>query len=221
MSNFYTSDSFAKVDGVLAAAVADAGTVTLSYPSGYAQVNFNTALADPAYVVINGNDKWNAADSKMAVTFNSSDITLTNNSGTTWAAGATFSLYLNIKDGNTAILLTIPVKLAAITAAGDVVTEIRPGIAGMIEAWEFVVTSPVTTGSKLATLNLEIDTTNVTAGTIALTSAAATPLGKSIQGALITGANTLTAASKLSVEAASVTAFVEGEGFLLIRIRKQ
>ncbi len=116
--------------------------------------------------------------------------------------------------------MQIPIEHVAITAAGDVVTEIRPGVYGNIEYWEFVVVKPVTTGAKLASLNLEIDTTNVTGGVIALTSAAATPLGKAIAGTAITGANTLTPESKLSIEASAVTAFAEGSGFVNIRIRK-
>lgn len=215
------ADRFAVATVVLATAVADSGTFTVGYPSGTSQLSFNAGLAGTGtYMIVNDNDKWTAAASKMSVSYGASDITVTNSTVTTLAAGSKVTVFLDRQDGNDIVLLQVPISLAAITAAGDVMTDIRPGVAGTIEYWEFVVTEPVTTAAKLATLNLEIDTTNVTGGTIALTSAAATPLGKVIAGAAITAANTLVPESKLSIEAASVTAFSEGRGFVNIRIRK-
>ncbi|MDI1263863.1 MAG: hypothetical protein PS018_11460 [bacterium] len=206
----------------LGAAVANSATVDLAYPSGTSQKSFTAGLKGTgSYVMLNDNDKYLESDSKISMSFGASLITLTNSTGATWPIGTKVELNVDQQDGNDVIMLQIPVFLAAITGAGDVVTDIRPGVYGKIEYWEYVVTQPVTTGSKLATLNLEIDTTNVTGGTIALTSAAATPLGKAIaMGSDITANNTLTPESTLSVEAASVTAFAEGSGFLNIRIRK-
>ncbi len=212
---------FATVSTILVSAVATTGTFTVAYPSGTSQLDFNAGLAGAThYVIVNGNDRWTAADSKMSLTFGASNITVTNSSNVTWAAGSTIELFIEQADGENVIILTFPVELASITTAQDVVTEFRPGVAGVIEDVCWVQNRPVTTASKLATLNLEIDTTNVTGGTIALTSAACTPMGAVIQGAAITGANTLTRASKLSIEAASVTAFAEGNGSVQIRIRK-
>jgi len=116
-------------------------------------------------------------------------------------------------------ILSIPVKLAAVKAAGDVVTTFTPGFAGTIEKMDFVVTDPATTADKLATLNLEIGTTDVTGGVVSLTSAsggATLTLGKVIAGTAITGNNAFDDSDTISVEAASVTAFAEGEGVLLI-----
>lgn len=209
------------VEAVLATAVANAGTFDIAYPTGTSQVSFNAGLAGTgAYVMLNDNEKWTEAASKIAVSYGASLITVTNNSGYTWAAGTRVALSVDQQDGNDVILLQIPIDLVSVTAAGDVVTEMRPGVYGTLEYVEFVVTKPVTTAAKLASLNLEIDTTNVTGGVVALTSAAATPLGKVIAGTAITGANTLTPDSKLSVEASAVTAFAEGQGFLNVRIRK-
>jgi hypothetical protein len=217
---FYTKNRFATANVVLATAVADDGTLDVAYPAGTSQLSFNTGLAGSSYVMLDDNDKLAEGDPGISVSYGASNITVTNKSGYAWPAGTNLEFQFDQQDGNDVILLSIPVKLAAITGAMDVVTEVRPGVYGKIESWEFLVTAPVTTAAKLATLNLEIDTANVTAGTIALTSAAATPLGKSIPGALITGANTLVPESKLSVEASAVTAFAEGEGVLLLRIRK-
>jgi hypothetical protein len=218
----YISDLNAVVQGVLASTVAaSGGTFTVNYPSGTAQADFDTGLAGPASAIhINQNDKYVLGASALGLTFGASNITVTNNSTVAWAAGSSFVLVLDRQDGNEAILMQIPVNLAAITAAGDVVTEIRPGVAGTIEYAEFVVAERVTTAARAATLNFEIGTTDVTAMTCALTSANCGTLGAAVAFALPTGANVLTPASKLSVEAASVTAFAEGRGFINLRIRK-
>jgi len=115
----------------------------------------------------------------------------------------------------TSSVLCIPVKLSKV-ANGDVVTEYTPGFPGAIKKVSFLVTDPVTTADKAATLNLEINSTNLTGGVLALTSANCTPLGKVIDATAITGNNVFDADDTISVEASSVTAFVEGEGLLLI-----
>lgn len=217
----YIPDNVFTVEGVLASAVANSGTFTVSYPTGTAQTSFNAGLAGTgSTLILNGNDKYTTAGATFSLTFGASDITVTNLSGATWPAGTSYILGLDQVNGDDIVSITLPVFAMTGIANGDLVTEIRPGVAGVIEYWEWVQGVPVTTAAKAATLNLEIDTTNVTGGTIALTSAACTPLGKVIAGSAITGANTLTKDSKLSVEASSVTAFSEGSGYLLVRIRK-
>ena len=221
MGDYYISNKFATAQVTLASTVADDGTFTVSYPSGTSQLSFNSGLAGSAhYAILNGNDKWTAADPGIAVSFDASYITVTNQSGYSWAAGTVVDLFFDQKDdrGDGHVVLSFPITLANVTAA-DVVTDFRPGVDGVIEDVQFVVTTAVTTASKAATLNLEIGTTNVTGGTVALTSAACTPLGKVIAGTAITGANTVTRESKISVEASSVTAFAEGAGVLHVRVR--
>lgn len=105
------------------------------------------------------------------------------------------------------------VNLATLTDA-DQVTAWIPGHKGRIIATRFITHIPVTTGSKASTLNWEIGTVNVTGGTIALTSAAATPRGKVIEGAAITALNSFDADDTISLEATSTTAFSEGTGWL-------
>jgi hypothetical protein len=114
-------------------------------------------------------------------------------------------------------VLAIPIKLAKV-ANGDVLTNFTPGFPGRIVSAAFAVTDPVTTASKAATLNLEIGTVNLTGGVISLTSANCTPLGAVIAGTAITANNTFGATDTISVEASSVTAFVEGEGVLLLTL---
>jgi predicted RecA/RadA family phage recombinase len=114
-------------------------------------------------------------------------------------------------------IISIPVTLSKIVD-GDLATTFTPGFAGTILRTQFVVTDPVTTADKLSTLNLEIGTTNVTGGTVALTSAACTPLGKTIAGAAVTATNVFTASDTISVEASSTTGFAEGAGVLMITV---
>lgn len=110
------------------------------------------------------------------------------------------------------------VNLADI-ADGDVLTNYTPGYKFKLLSFDFRVFKAVTTGSKASTLNLEIGTTNVTGGSLALTSANCTPAGAAVAGSAITAANTGSASDTISIEAASTTAFVEGSGWLLINIQ--
>lgn len=114
--------------------------------------------------------------------------------------------------------VVIPILLPSL-ANGDVLTNYTPGFAFKVLAVDFAVSKAATTAAKAATLNLEIGTTNVTGGVVSLTSANSTPLGALVAGTAVTAANTGTNADTISIEAASVTAFVEGEGYLLIRLQ--
>jgi len=213
-------DNFAVVDTTLGAAVADSGTFTVAYPTGFAQNDFTADLAASAdhYIVIGLNDKWTAAASKMALSFGATLITVTNNSGTTWAVGSRAMLYVGLQDGNLVATIQLPVVLATIATA--TLTDARLGIDGTIEHAEFWVTTAATTAAKAATLGLTIDDVAVTGAAIALTSANATPLGKVIASTAITAANRLTRKSRLSVVGSGITAFVEGGGVLVLRVRR-
>lgn len=203
----------------LGTAVADDGTVTVDYPSGSSQLTFNAGnyKEGAGNVMLNDNDKLSDADPGVSFTFGASNITLTNLSGASWAAGTKIRGWLPVW-ATQPVFLSFHLDLASITAA-DVVTNIRPGVAGYITHMEFVADKVVTTASKLATLNAEIDTTNLTGGTIALTSAALTPKGARVASSRITGANRLVRESTLSIEASSVTQFAEGTGNLIIKIQ--
>lgn len=119
---------------------------------------------------------------------------------------------------NTKSVISIPITLATITDAVDVLTNFTPGFAGAITSVAFAVTVPVTTAAKATTLNLEIGTTNLTGGVVALTSANCTPLGAVIAGTAITANNTFGATDTISIEASSTTQFSEGAGVLLITL---
>jgi hypothetical protein len=215
--------SYNVLDHVVAAAVLDAGTFTVAYPTGTTVGDFDKGLAklSTSYAVLNKNDKvlYNTTgDYYIDIAFGASDITITNQTGATIAAGTVFDLFLDVKEGNRR-MVSIPLPPMAEWTAADIITEIQPGVAGDLEYAELVVTTAVTTAAKAATLNFEIGTTNVTSMTLAVTSANATPKGKALAFGLPTAEYTLTRASKLSLEAASVTAFVEGNAFLNLYIR--
>lgn len=112
--------------------------------------------------------------------------------------------------------ISFPINLASITTTQDVVTAYIMPTGGIIRNTRFVVNVPVTTGSKLASLNLEIGSTDLTGGVIALTSALATPMGKVIEDTTITALNVFAAGDNISVEASAVTAFSEGSGTYFI-----
>lgn len=112
--------------------------------------------------------------------------------------------------GGLPAIATFQLDLVGITGAGNVVTSFVPGFAGKILTFDAHVNVPVTTGGDAASLNLEIDGTDVTGGVIALTSANCTPIGAKIAGSAITAANEFGASDAIDIEASSVTAFAEG-----------
>lgn len=77
---------------VLAAAVANAGTLTVAYPAGTAQANFigSNVATNTGAAVLNNNEIYPEAASGVRVnfTYNGGDITVTNNTGVTWPAGS-------------------------------------------------------------------------------------------------------------------------------------
>lgn len=115
--------------------------------------------------------------------------------------------------------LTLPIAPLVNIANGDVVTNFTPGHKFKLLGINFVTQLPVTTGSKNADIYMEIGTTNVTGGVVALTSASCTPMGQVIAGTAITAANTGAANATVSVIAGAVTAFSEGTGHLQIKIQ--
>jgi len=117
------------------------------------------------------------------------------------------------------MVVVIPIILSKV-ANGDILTAYTPGFHGRIKALDFAVSDPATTAAKAATLNAEIGTTNLTGGTVALTSANCTPLGAIVAGAAITAGAAFDRDDTISIEASGVTAFVEGQGYLLIKLGK-
>ena len=82
------------VRGTLPADVANAGTFTVSYPTGTSKGSF---VNSPVHhtLFINGNKYVAPADFTVTFNANASNITVTNAAGTTWPAGATYQLGLD------------------------------------------------------------------------------------------------------------------------------
>ncbi|TGP93839.1 MULTISPECIES: hypothetical protein [unclassified Mesorhizobium] len=110
-------------------------------------------------------------------------------------------------------------NLAEIAANGDLLTNYVPGYNFKIEKVDWRQSKAVTTTAKLATINIEINTTDLTGGVVALTSAACTPAGVAVAGTAVTANNVGGPTDSFSIEASGVTAFAEGSGWLLISLR--
>jgi len=79
------------IRGVLASDVANAATLTVAYPTGTSKGSF---VNSPGHhiLMMNGNKMTAPEDFTVAFNANASSITVTNASGTTWPAGASYQL---------------------------------------------------------------------------------------------------------------------------------
>ena len=82
------------VRGTLAAGVANAGTFTVAYPTGVSKGSFVNSPGKHV-LMLNGNKYVAPADFTVTFNANASNITITNASGGTWAAGSTYQLGLD------------------------------------------------------------------------------------------------------------------------------
>lgn len=119
-------------------------------------------------------------------------------------------------------ILSFPIDLASITA-GQVIGALVLPFSGKIKSTQFLVNKPATTGAKLATLQPRLTPSGgsaaaVTGGALALTSANCTPMGAIVAGSAVTAGNSFNAGDSLDVQGSAVTAFVEGNGTLIITI---
>lgn len=136
-------------------------------------------------------------------------------------AGATneiISIVIQHRGDRPVSILSFPAHNLATIADGDVLTNFTPGFRGRIIGFAAAVTNEVTTGSKGTTLNMEIGTTNLTGGSLVLTSANLATLGAVVASTAITAANSFTATDTISIEAASTTAFAEGGAVLYVTL---
>ena len=109
--------------------------------------------------------------------------------------------------------------LTSLAANGNILTGWVPGFKGRILATQFAVHKAVTTASKRADINLEINGVDVTGGVISITSAAATPAGTIIAGTAITALNTFDLNDVIDVELSNVTVHIEGDGQLMLKVQ--
>lgn len=81
---------FQILKGVLAAAVANGGTLVLNYPAGYTRGDF---VMGTEHGVV-ANQVTYSSPEKVGFAFNAGNITITNNSGTIWPANAPYFVQL-------------------------------------------------------------------------------------------------------------------------------
>lgn len=115
-------------------------------------------------------------------------------------------------------ILSFFTNLADITAT-DILKDYKPGFNFRLEALDFIVNKPATTAAKLATLSLKMSDVAVTGGALALTSANCATQGTDNAATAITALNVGGPADTFSVNAALVTAFVEGNGWIVVKLR--
>lgn len=211
---------FQRFDTFMVADVATAGTFTVGYPAGTTQQDFDTGLGGVGGVaIVNDSDRYTVAGGGVSFAFGASLITVTNSSGVTWKANSKVSIEIDQQTGNGGELVQIPYNLANLANGAMFNPGFRFGIIGTFEYYEAMIKVAATTAAKLATIQPTINGVVVTGGALALTSANATPAGVILPAPLITGANAIAAASKIGFLVSGVTAFVEGEIVLSIRLR--
>lgn len=117
------------------------------------------------------------------------------------------------------LTLTVPIfAMSAITNA-DELTDFVPGFNFEIVQIDHVTVTPVTTAAKTATLKPYIDAVVVPGTATAL---AGTKAKGVVSTVFVADPNTKlygSATSKLKLTASSVTAFVEGAGFWVVKLR--
>jgi len=108
-------------------------------------------------------------------------------------------------------------SLAAI-ADGDISIGWIPGFWGRILGIEAEAVVVASTADKATTLTAEIDTTDVTGGTVTLTTAGLDTIGdRMVSAAIPTAGNVFTPSSVIDVEASATAAFSEGEAEIALK----
>lgn len=104
---------FATKTLTLGSAVASpAGTVVFDYPTGSAQADFTSDNASAtAYLLLNGNDRYEEADDEFDISYGASSVTVTNKTGATWAAGTV--LTVNLANA-------LPIEIADLRVVGPI-----------------------------------------------------------------------------------------------------
>lgn len=106
---------------------------------------------------------------------------------------------------------------AADIANGDLLTNYVPGHNFKILKVDARCAKPVTTGAKSSSINMEIGTTNLTGGVIALNGTYAQ--GAAQDGTAVTANNVGSETDSFSIEASATTAFIEGAFWIIVSIQ--
>lgn len=96
---------------VLASAVADAGTVTVAYPTGTTQASLTDSTGGVVSIDDGAGGTFDQGAGGFTVSFGASNITITNDSDITWPAGATLYASFGQTDINGSYNLTYPKQI--------------------------------------------------------------------------------------------------------------
>lgn len=125
--------SFIVTSVVLASAVNNAGTVTIPYPAGTNQAFFTGVNASAfGAAVLNDNEVYPEAPSgvRVNITYGASDITVTNNTGSTWPAGSTLRVQLDRVGNNRPDFQSGPAIASLTDSSGGTIGATLPAISG-------------------------------------------------------------------------------------------
>ena len=128
-----------------------------------------------------------------------------------------YAVSVNIGSSPDVVPVSIPVFAASAIANADELTDYIPGFNFEIVGVDFVCVTPITTAAKTATITPYIDAVAVPGCTLVVagTKAKGVVTYGSAPTAKVYGGPT----SKIKLTASAVTAFVEGAGYLVLKIR--
>lgn len=117
--------------------------------------------------------------------------------------------------------VSLPIVFPTGTSAIDLITNYPVGYKGKIIGWHIVASVAATGASASQTINLEINTTDVTGTATAFALADLNAIGKVKAGGVPTANNEFEAGDTISVElAASGTAFTAGSGHVVLLLEQ-
>lgn len=171
-------------------------------PSTHARGTVSEFASAPSFVSY----MVNAITTGAATLVATKKETITDNSGGT-ANAATGIVATASKQ-----TLILPLQLADIAASETY--KLAVPFAFTVNSIGFRTGKPASTASKLATLTAQVNGTPVTGGVVALTTANQNATGTLTAGTAITALNIGTAGQTVEAATSSVTAFVEGDGYI-------
>jgi hypothetical protein len=116
------TNQFKTIQQVLVADIANAATLTVSYPAGTTQADFIGANLGPVAdnIVIVGSDRW--VDPKITTTYNAPSVAILNSSGTTWRTGQT--ALIQLAQVNSSVIGGPVSSIAPLAGAADLPTTV-------------------------------------------------------------------------------------------------
>lgn len=156
-----TTSAIVTTTHTLAAAVADEGTFTVAYPSGYNQAALTGTTGGE--VLVGENDVWEQDDPGFAFAFGASNITVTNDTGATLAAGTELKISFGdrTKDGSYNPDVRVEGSGALTDNSGGTASDTIAAIGGTYDQDE-VRNAVATLAAKVTALQEALDAAGIT-----------------------------------------------------------